>query len=188
MLWTVALPIGILVYNSDHFCVGWARSKHSLHKNATVSIYEVFPARCVKVQQQKMVWTTLSVAKKLEISIAWPPKMDKCYCLSSDFVLSKFITHLSSLLLLSNLCIHHILGTWSQPVINTQADFCKPAAIAADRFFSQYALHSAACSMLFASRPKMSYSRLHLMRLFAESRLCLAYETAFAQDKSYTLQ
>lgn len=112
VLWTVALPIGVLVYNSDHLCVGWARSKHSLHINTTVSIYEIFPARCVDVQQQKTVWITLSFVQTLEASIAWPSKMDKCCSLSSGFVLTKLITHLSSLLLLSNLCIHHIFGTW----------------------------------------------------------------------------
>ena len=112
VLWTVALPVGILVYNSDHFCIGWARSKHSLHKNRTLSIYKTFPARWVKVQQQEVVWTTLSVAMRLEISIALLPKIDKCQGLSLVSVLSKFITHLSSLLLLSNLCIHYILSAW----------------------------------------------------------------------------
>ena len=113
VLRTVALPISILVDNCDHFCIGWARSKHSLHRNRTVSIYSIFPARCAEVQQQKMVWITLLVALRLEISIAWLPKMNKFPGLSSGLVLSKFITHLSSLLLLSNLCIHHILSAWS---------------------------------------------------------------------------
>lgn len=41
------------------------------------------PASCVEVRLQKTVWTTLSYVQTLMISIAWPSKMDKCYCLSS---------------------------------------------------------------------------------------------------------